>query len=398
MNRTAITCTTIATFALVAAAIALGPLNPPSGAVSSTNKTLSEIEPRIAVNATNTPGDSDSTPSLFKLSTPGSYYLTGNITGVSGKHCIELSSGVTLDLNGFSLIGVPGALSGVYINASRAAVRNGSITGFNIGVDAYEAAGARFQDLTVTSTTNQCFKASLGAVLENCFAQDGTIGFDVFESAMLINCSSRGASQYGFEVEDGCTLRNCTAVSAEIGFFVHGPCVLTGCTSEHNTLDGFRVEESSVLTDCTALDNVVVGFYTIARCRLTRCTARSNQYGIFASESNAIIECTSSANSAYGIYIDGNANSVERSNFHENTGSGLYLPTGQGNSIDSNVFTYNGSYGVNVTSTDNLLVRNRARSNTLGNYQIGAGNDFGVLLVNPGAGFTSSAAWANFAY
>lgn len=372
-----------------------GPLNPPAGPITSTGKTLSEVEPRIAVNATNTPGNANF---QFDITQPGSYYLTGNITGVSGKGCIELHTGVTLDLNGFSLIGVPGSLSGVYINASRVVVRNGTIIGFNIGVDAYEADGARFQNLNVHNPTAQCFKASVSAVLENCMAQYGTIGFDVFESAVLTNCTSRYASQYGFEVEDGCTLTNCTTTRAEIGFFVHGPCVLKGCTSEQNTLDGYRVEESTVLTDCIALDNTVVGFYTIARCRVTRCTARDNQYGFFATEANAIVECTSSSNSAYGIYIDGNANTVERSTFHENTASGLYLPTGQGNSIDSNLFTYNGSYGVNVTSTDNLFVRNRARSNTLGNYMIGAGNDYGVLLSNPGAGFTSSAAWANFAY
>ncbi len=317
---------------------------------------------------------------------------------MSGKHCIEVGPGVTLDLNGFALIGVPGSLSGVYTGAERVTVRNGTINAFNIGVDAYEAAGARFQDLSVQNPTAQCFKASVGAVLENCFAQDGTIGFDVFESAMLINCSSRSASQYGFEVEDGCTLKNCTAVSSQIGFFVHGPGVLTGCTSIHNTLDGYRADESAVMTDCTALDNVGVGFNLQARCRATHCTARSNQYGFFVTEANAVVECTSSANSAYGIYVSGNSNTVERSTFHENTGSGLYMPVGAGNSIDSNLFTYNGSYGVNVSAANNLFVRNRARSNTQGNYNIGAGNDYGVLLTNPGAGFTSSAAWANFAY
>jgi len=59
-----------------------GDLNPPPGPVAPTMKSLSEVEPRIAINATNTPGDADS---LFKITQPGSYYLTGNITGVAGK-------------------------------------------------------------------------------------------------------------------------------------------------------------------------------------------------------------------------------------------------------------------------------------------------------------------------
>lgn len=54
-----------------------GDLNPPAGPVSPTHKTLTEIEPRTAISMANTPGDADS---LFKITQPGSYYLTGNIT------------------------------------------------------------------------------------------------------------------------------------------------------------------------------------------------------------------------------------------------------------------------------------------------------------------------------
>src|SRR5262245_43481489 len=73
-----------------------GPLDPPPGPITPTHKTLTEVEPRVIVNSTNTPGDADS---LYKITLPGSYYLAGNITGVAGKHGIEIaSSGVTLDL------------------------------------------------------------------------------------------------------------------------------------------------------------------------------------------------------------------------------------------------------------------------------------------------------------
>ena len=34
-----------------------GPLDPPVGPITPTFKTLTEVEPRIAINATNTPGD-----------------------------------------------------------------------------------------------------------------------------------------------------------------------------------------------------------------------------------------------------------------------------------------------------------------------------------------------------
>ena len=63
-----------------------GDLNPPAGSVAPTMKTLDEVEPRIAINAVNTPGDSNS---VYRISQPGSYYLTGNVTAPAGDSAIE---------------------------------------------------------------------------------------------------------------------------------------------------------------------------------------------------------------------------------------------------------------------------------------------------------------------
>ena len=49
--------------------VSAGDLNPPAGPVTPTMKTLTEVEPRIAINAANTPGDVSST---FKMIEPGS--------------------------------------------------------------------------------------------------------------------------------------------------------------------------------------------------------------------------------------------------------------------------------------------------------------------------------------
>jgi len=60
------------------------------------------------VSATNTPGDGTNT---FIISAPGSYFLVGNITGESGKHGVSIQSDdVTLDLNGFAVIGGGGGV------------------------------------------------------------------------------------------------------------------------------------------------------------------------------------------------------------------------------------------------------------------------------------------------
>lgn len=96
IHRTAIT---IACLTTAAGALA-GPLNPPAGAPASTGKTLTELEPRIALNAENTPGDSDS---VFRITELGSYYLTDNLRVPEGFAGIEIAQGATVDLNGFNI-------------------------------------------------------------------------------------------------------------------------------------------------------------------------------------------------------------------------------------------------------------------------------------------------------
>ena len=71
-----------------------GSLTPP-GAPAPTMKTLAEVEPRTPIS---------SIP--ITISEFGSYYLTGNLTGLPGTNGITIiSDSVTIDLNGFALIG-----------------------------------------------------------------------------------------------------------------------------------------------------------------------------------------------------------------------------------------------------------------------------------------------------
>lgn len=212
-----------------------GPLDPPAGPVAGTGKALNEVEPRIAINSTNTPGDSDS---LYKISQPGSYYLTSNITGVAGKHGIEIAaSGVVLDLNGFALVGVAGmgAFDGITVSVFQLTdirVTNGTVQ--NWGGDGV--------DLII----NETFSSSVTDV-----SATGNIGSGIIagNNSIVNRCACRSNGADGIAVGSGTTVSNCTSRNSggngiRGGF---GQNIFADCIVSFNARDGISVGSESIV-------------------------------------------------------------------------------------------------------------------------------------------------------
>jgi hypothetical protein len=172
---------------LPAAVFSQGSLTPP-GAPASTMKTLQQVEPRTPLDATHTPGDNYV---QFQIATPGSYYLTTNVLGVSGKDGIRITaSNVTLDLNGFSLLGTSNAGNGLSLfgGYENITVRNGSVSGWSAeGYNGLTTFAQRvlFENLTVASNELGMFCAGSAVVRECRIMSNNKFGVQVVSGSWI---------------------------------------------------------------------------------------------------------------------------------------------------------------------------------------------------------------------
>ena len=118
-----------------------GDLDPPPGPIMPTN--------RIQLNE-------QAVTLPFTISESGSYVLTSNQVGSSGVDGIVIDADdVTLDLNGFALIGVPDSLDGIRISGihSNITLKNGTVSGWDgNGINAASAHSGRFEALSIGSS------------------------------------------------------------------------------------------------------------------------------------------------------------------------------------------------------------------------------------------------------
>ena len=159
-----------------------GSLTPPD-APAPTMKSLDQIEPRTPISS-----------APFIINSPGSYYLTTNLTGAASGSGITISANnVTVDLNGFAVQGVPSSQEGIYLSgtSTNVTVRNGSISGWGGRGVYFGDYGIGSQNLVLEHlTVSANYSGIYGA---NCVVQ---------------NCQSSDNSYYGIYVAPG-TVSHC---------------------------------------------------------------------------------------------------------------------------------------------------------------------------------------------
>lgn len=365
----------IRTFAAVLALAPLpahllaGPTNPPPGAIGPTYKTLIEVEPRIAISAANTPGDADST---FRITQPGSYYLTGTVFGSPGKSGIEIVvSGVTIDLNGFSLLGSTGSLYGITATGTRdsISIRNGAVIGWGIS------------GIALGSSTTSCRVENVRATANN--AQ----GIVVAVSSQVVDCQASGNGLTGIQCWTGSLIRGCSATeNGSGGFYAGMGSAIESCTSSENTGNGFSLGNDCQITSCVATDNTEHGITTIDVCRIENCTTDYNHLsGIAVGYTCRVSRCSSFRNIQHGITFGGQCtivdNAVKANGRDGGSGAGLHAHSGGTRShIEGNNCSHN-DWGIKIDGTLNLVINNTCSSNSTTNYEIVASNRVAMILT-----------------
>lgn len=259
---------------LAATTASAGPLNPPAGPITSTYKTPDQVEPRIPVSSQTTPGNASC---LYLISQPGSYYLTGNISGEIGKHGIMITAhNVTLDLNGFTLTGRADALNGIHMSnrCNNVVIRNGTICrwGGN-GISSRIDAGR----------------------IEGIIASEN--------------------SGWGIENDGSNTSQT------------H----IVGCDAHSNAEGGIRGYVNSYIADCTTRANGGFAIYVGNTSVVTRCKSRHDAAGIRAISSSVITHnhvSTTLGDEGHGILITGGGNRIEDNHVADCNNTGIRVDVG----------------------------------------------------------------------
>ena len=187
------------------------------------------------------------------ISASGSYYLTGNITGVATQDGILITtSGVVLDLNGYSLIGKPNSGVGIHMTANLRSIeiRNGIITGgWSDAISAPDTVTDMFVHHIHAVGNRNGIEAGAGAMIEDCASEfnisnTGVIGIKVAESSVVRRCAVYSNST---------TAANGACVGIETGL----ACLVTECVSIRNVAAGSGLSSGIRCSGaCRILNNV----------------------------------------------------------------------------------------------------------------------------------------------
>lgn len=350
-HRPALHLTLLAALVATGSVTLAGPLNPPAGPITSTSKTLTEVEPRIVINSTNTPGNASY---VFRITQPGSYYLAGNMSVPSGMTGIEIgASDVTIDMNGFTITGLAGSLDGIGNTTNtirnRVTIRNGTVANMGrTGVAVTTLNPALPQGITVTD----------------------------------VNAHDNG--MHGIYISDG-IVRSCTTHNnTSYGIYINGylASTVSYCLANNNST-GIHVYNGNI-DSCYASSNA--NGILSSRGVIARCSVINSGYG-YTIENVILESCVSYGSTMYGILANGNAvvrnNDIVASSIQAGS-IGIMTHNMSGAKIEGNRIARHAT-AIKCTSSGALVIGNSIHACTTAVNAV-SGNRIGTIVTATSSG------------
>ncbi len=361
----------------------------PAAPPGDTMKTLEEVEPR-------TPLDPDT---FLSISTPGSYYLTGDIERSSGNAIVIKSDDVTIDLNGFTLRGTHSfaTRSAIWVSGDaprikNVVIKNGKFSGNwrasvslsgvdNVVLEDLEIFGggnAGLEDFADESELNSNVTIRNVNINGDGNLFEGGINLFMTQSFQISNVQIKNCSGPGINIDDPSSTVPPTSTSGMIRNTTVADCSAGIMVDEIDT--GFK-EHPVTVRDCVVMDCSGPGISVYGR--VINCQALRNTDGIEATSvegslaedntsdgiiANYVKDCVSYSNDVDGIV----ARTVLDSTAAYNNMNGIFMRAGYG-MIRNNVANGNGEAGIYVPSDQTVLFTRRYKAKIADNYVVNNG-------------------------
>ena len=238
----------------------------------------------------------------YVISTPGAYYLTGNLTMPVAGTAIDVTTtgGVLIDLNGFTL---DGANVGQYGIEGGTFVRNGTVANFTLTGIKLGIAGLVER---VAATGNGTGISADTATITHCDVFGGIHGIRVTYRSIVSDCRVSNCSSQGFSAGFG-------------SLVVHSVAQTCG--------DGFTVTDESSVQECVARNCTSIGF-VVTSGSARNCVARGNSGTGFTATSALVVGCNTDCPTGYSATGGFNHTRLEGNHAEGNAAVGFSVGLG----------------------------------------------------------------------
>lgn len=196
------------------------------------------------------------------INQPGSYFLSQTITGESTKNGIEIrATDVTLDLNGFSLIGAPGSMNGIEVFLSGTnqdvLIVNGKLRSWGkngIDVPASESLEVELAKIRAVGNLENGIQVACESNIIDCRATENVQdGINVQNGSQIRGCTSRDNGGNGIVASNGCWI-----LDNHVDDHCDSPQSGINITGSHNVIESNQVSDCDIGIKVDGTNNLIV--------------------------------------------------------------------------------------------------------------------------------------------